>query len=90
MTALSAVNALPGWSDIDDMLDKLSFGDDERAEMEMLVTLLVLQGMDIGEKRALDRLNVLIAELREAVAETRRELAFISQVPKISSTVDEQ
>lgn len=81
ITALAKLRELPTWPDVVVLLDKVMGSRDERVELELLMTLLVLQAAENSEKRALDRVNGLVAELKGIVAEARQHLAAVQGPP---------
>lgn len=67
--ALAKLRELPSWPDIVVLLDSMIGAHPERTELELQLTLLVLQAAENAEKRALDRVNGLVAELRGLIAQ---------------------
>lgn len=72
MNALKKIRELPVWPEICVLLDKILGAHDERTELELLMTMLVLQAAEQAERRAVDQVNDLVAELRGIVASIAR------------------
>lgn len=81
--ALAKLRELPTWPDIVVLLDRVIGAHPDRIELELLMTLLVLQAAENAERRALDRVNVLVDELRAVIAAVGqgRVLHVVSDVP---------
>ncbi len=65
--AMNKLRELPSWPDVSVLLDQMVGADDRRTELELLLTLLVLQAAEAAERKATSRVIDLVDELRGIV-----------------------